>query len=199
MSDKKHNTHQNIYRNVVTGATPNPVMQNPDAIDEEFAEAANRVLSNAVELIRVLIGAHQSAVAIIVQEDWSSIRKFFSLSQKYAAWADYSTPATGYGTHGWLLRHNQTVRMTQAELEAHPEWKGFGTEAGKHPPMRGWLSAPIVGRDGTNWGLLQLSDKYEGEFTEEDEKHFISFAKLVSETLEALWNVRNLRKNAPAS
>ena len=71
MSDKKHNTHQNIYRNVVTGATPNPVMQNPDAIDEEFAEAANRVLSNAVELIRVLIGAHQYAIAIIVQEDWS--------------------------------------------------------------------------------------------------------------------------------
>jgi hypothetical protein len=30
--------------------------------------------------------------------------------------------------------------------------------------------------------------------TEEDEKHFISFAKLVSETLEALWNVRNLKK-----
>jgi GAF domain-containing protein len=86
--------------------------------------------------------------------------------------------------------------MTQAELEAHPEWKGFGTEADKHPPMRGWLAAPIVGEDGTNWGLLQLSDKCEGEFTEEDEKYFISFAKLVSETLEALWNVRNLRKVA---
>jgi hypothetical protein len=64
--------------------------------------------------------------------------------------------------------------------------------------MRGWLSALIVGRDGTNWGLLQLSDKYEGEFTEADEKHFISFTELVSETLEALWDVRNLRKNAPA-
>ena len=90
------------------------------------------------------------------------------------------------------------MRLTQAELEAHPEWKGFGDEAGKHPPMQGWLAAPIIGRDGTNWGLLQLSDKYEGEFTEEDEKHFISFATLVSETLEALWNVRNLRKITPA-
>jgi hypothetical protein len=46
---------------------------------------------------------------------------------------------------------------------------------------------------------LQLSDKYEGEFTEEDEQHFLSFAKLVSETLEALWYVRNLRKDVPAS
>ncbi|NEQ23054.1 MAG: GAF domain-containing protein [Microcoleus sp. SIO2G3] len=194
MSDVKP-THQNIYRNVVTGATPNPVMPNPDAVDEELINDVNRILSNAVELIRVLIGAHQSAIAIVVQEDWSSIRKFFSLSEKYASWADYATPATGYGTHGWLLRHNKPVRMTQAELEAHPEWKGFGTEADKHPPMRGWLAAPLVGRDGTNWGLLQLSDKYEGDFTEEDEKHFIKFAELVSETLEALWDVRNLRKS----
>jgi hypothetical protein len=46
--------------------------------------------------------------------------------------------------------------------------------------------------------LLQLSDKYEGEFTEEDEKYFISFAKLVSDTLEALWEVRNLQKDALA-
>jgi hypothetical protein len=128
--------HQNVYlKNAVMSATQNPVMQNPDAIDEEFIEAANRALSNAVELIRVLIGAHQSAIAIIVQEDWSSIRKFFSRSEKYASWANYDTPATGYGTHGWLLRHNQPVRMTQAKLEAHPEWKGFGDEAGKRPPM----------------------------------------------------------------
>jgi hypothetical protein len=137
MSDAKSEAYQNVYlQNVVTGATTNPVMQSPDAIDEEFIEAANRVLKNAVELIRVLIGAHQSAISIIVQEDWSSIRKFFSLSEKYAAWVNYDTPATGYGTHGWLLRHNQPVRMTQAELEAHPEWKGFGNEASKHPPMR---------------------------------------------------------------
>lgn len=198
MSDTKPEMHQNIYRNVVTGATPNPVMLNPDAIDQEFTEAANQVLSNAVELIRVLIGAHQAAIAIVVQEDWGSIRKFFSLSEKYAAWANYNTPATGYGSHGWLLRHNKPVRMTQAELEAHPEWKGFGTEAGKHPPMRGWLAAPIVGRDRTNWRLLQLSDKYEGDFTEADEKHFIEFAELVSATLEALWDVRNLQKSAAA-
>jgi hypothetical protein len=65
MSDQKLEAHQNVYRqNAVTGATPNPVMQNPDASDEEFIESANRVLNNAVELIRVLIGAHQSAIAI---------------------------------------------------------------------------------------------------------------------------------------
>jgi GAF domain-containing protein len=194
MPDGKPLAYQNVYQNVVTGATTNPVMQNPDAIDEAFAEAANQVLSTAVELIRVLIGAHQGAIAIIVQNDWNSVRKFFSLSEKYAAWADYKTPAVGFGIHAWLLQHNQPVRMTQAELEAHPAWAGFGIEAGKHPPMRGWLAAPIVDRNGINWGLLQLSDKYEGEFTEEDEKNFVAFAQLISAALEAHWEVRNLKK-----
>lgn len=100
--------------------------------------------------------------------------------------------------HQNIYLQNVVTGVTPNPLEAHLEWKGFGYEAGKHPPMQGWLAAPIVGRDGTNWGLLQLSDKYEGEFTEDDEKHFINFAKLVSETLEALWNVRNLQKNAKA-
>jgi hypothetical protein len=51
MSDAKPEAHQNVcLQNVVTGATTNPVMQNPDAIDEEFIESANRVLKNAVEL-----------------------------------------------------------------------------------------------------------------------------------------------------
>jgi GAF domain-containing protein len=196
MTDQPTARHANIYHNSVSGATPNPLIENPDAIDEAFAAAANSVLSKAVELIRVLIGAHQSAAAIIVQKDWRSIRKFFSLSEKYAAWADYKVPATGYGTHGWLLEHNQVVRLTQAELEAHPQWKNFGDQAGQHPPMRGWLAAPLIDRDGVNWGLIQLSDKYVGEFSAEDEQQLIAFTELVSTTLEALWEIRNLKKAA---
>lgn len=188
----------NVYQNLVTGATPNPVMPNPDAIDKAFAERANQVLSKAVELVRDLIGAHQSAIAIIVQKDWQSARKFFSLSPKYAAWADYKTPAEGYGIHAWLLERNAPIRLTQAELEAHPAWKGFGTEAGKHPPMRGWLAAPLIDEQWTNWGLIQLSDKYDGEFTAEDERQFVQFAQLISMHLETLWELHNLQKASAA-
>ncbi|MCC3501094.1 MAG: hypothetical protein JGK24_32680, partial [Microcoleus sp. PH2017_29_MFU_D_A] len=35
MSDVKPEAHQNVYlQNIVTGATPNPVIQNPDAIHQ---------------------------------------------------------------------------------------------------------------------------------------------------------------------
>ncbi len=161
--------YANIYaQNAVTGATPNPLMPNPDGIDEEFAVATNDILSNGVELVRDLIGTHQSAIAIVIHKDWHYVRKFFSLSEKYRAWADYDTPAVGYGSHAWLLDHNALVRFTQAELEAHPAWKDFGIENGKHPPMRGWMAAPIRDGNGMNWGLIQVSDKYDANGREAD-------------------------------
>ena len=187
--------YQNTYtENKTLGATPNPVMQNPDAIDEEFAATANAILCNAAELVRNLIGTHQSAIAIIVEQDWHSTRKYFSLSEKYEAWKHYNVAATGYGIHGWLLKHNQPLRLTQSELENHPEWKNFGNQQGKHPPMRGWLAAPLIDSENKNWGLIQLSDKYEGEFTEWDEKLLLDFTKLVSIALETAWQKRTLQK-----
>lgn len=190
---------ENVYHNAVTGAVANRAMPTPNAVDEAFAQEANRILQHAAELARSLIGAHQSAIAVIVENDWTSVRKYFSLSNKYVEWADYATPAAGYGIHEWLIRHNQAVRMTQAELEAHPEWKNFGNEAGKHPPMRGWLAAPILDRSGVNWGIFQLSDKYEGEFTEQDERLFVGLAELVASALEGWWEVRNLRQASAAA
>ncbi len=60
--------------------------------------------------------------------------------------------------------------------------------------MRGWLVAPLNDRHGKKWGLLQLSDKFGGDFSEADERRLVGLAELVSATLEALWKVRNLRK-----
>jgi hypothetical protein len=165
MSDTKPSIHSNVYQKSIVGAPPNPFMPNPDAIDEAFIEEANCVLNTAVELIRVLIGAHQSAIAIIVKRDWQAVHKFFSLSEKYASWADYRTAAQGVSIHAWMLENNQ--------------------------PMRVWLDAPSIDRKCSYWGLLLLSDKYDGAFTAEDEKQFVAFAGLVSAYLEALRDLRN--------
>lgn len=190
---------ENVYRNAVTGATPNPLIEAPDAIDEAFASSANATLESAVELARELIGAHQAAAAIIVEGDWATARKYFSLSEKYAAWKDYAAAARGFGSHDWILRQGAPVRLTQAELESHPAWRGFGYEAKRHPPMRGWLAAPILDRAGKCWGLFQLSDKYEGEFDHGDEANFVRLAAMLSQTLEAQWELRNARKALPTS
>lgn len=174
---------RNVYRNAIVGTTENPLITDPDELDEAFAAAANRTLEAAT-----FAHTHQAA-AILVEGDRASIRKHFSLSEKYAAWANYCPPAKGFGTHAWFLGHNRPVRLIQRELEAHPAWQGFGPEAGQHPPMRGWLAAPLWDRQGKNWGLLQLSDKLAGDFTKADERRLAQLAGLVSGTLETLWKV----------
>lgn len=95
-------------------------------------------------------------------------------------------PAKGFGIHAYLLQINQPIRLTQHDLEAHPAWKNFGIENERHPPMRGWLAVPLIGSDGRNYGLLQVSDRYEGDFTEQDEANMVRLAKLTSQALDAL-------------
>jgi GAF domain-containing protein len=159
----------------------------PDARATDFTTAIDGVLHLTAELARRLIGAHQAAAARIIGGNWQGMRKYFSLSPKYAAWYTYRSPAVGFGIHAEIVAHNSALRFTQAELEQHPNWKHFGVEAGKHPPMRGWLAVPLVGEDSRNYGLLQLSDKYnDADFTEEDEAQLTQLARLTAATLGTL-------------
>ncbi len=50
--------------------------------------------------------------------------------------------------------------------------------------MRGWLAAPLTSRDGRNLGLIQISEKYEDEFTEQDEAILVQLAQMVSIAVE---------------
>jgi PAS domain S-box-containing protein len=50
--------------------------------------------------------------------------------------------------------------------------------------LRGWLAVPLAGRDGKNIGLLQLSDKYEGDFTQQDEYVVLEMAHLAATAMD---------------
>jgi hypothetical protein len=150
----------------------------------DFDAAVVHVLQVTTHIARDLISAHQTGAAMIVGGDWRTVRSYFSLSPKYSQWFDYRTPAVGYGIHALAVSNNKPIRLTQAQLESHPEWKGFGAEAGKHPPMRGWLAVPVIGWNNRNYGLLQASDKYDdAEFTEDDELVLVRLAQLTAAAL----------------
>src|SRR5690606_37403879 len=101
--------------------------------------------------------------------DWTQSINAVSLSDKYAAYRNYGSKRDGSGIYAEVCRNNQTIRLTQEELEQHPAWKGFGLHAHEHPPMRGWLAVPLIDHSGKTLGLIQASDKVIGEFTAEDE------------------------------
>jgi GAF domain-containing protein len=50
--------------------------------------------------------------------------------------------------------------------------------------MRGWLAVPLTGRGGRNVGVIQFSDKYEGDFSARDEAALVELARLASVALE---------------
>ncbi|WP_374445278.1 ATP-binding protein [Stella sp.] len=150
------------------------------------SRSATAMLDAAAGIVRSLVGAHQSVVSVTPEDGGPTIIHAVSLSDRYAAWRTYDEAPTGAGIYALVGETNRPMRMTQAELEAHPAWKGFGAAAGRHPPMRGWLAVPIVGQDGRNIGIIQLSDRNEGEFDEADEAICLQFSLMLAALIENL-------------
>src|ERR671935_2689637 len=150
------------------------------ADDPALAARLDDLLHRTCHLARALTGAEQAAFKVDLDGDGHATRKFFNLSERYERWRDYRVDPPGFGLHGLELAPGEVVRLTQAEVEAHPAWQAFGSQAGQHPPLRGWLATPVCGEGGRNYGLLQLSDKAGGaDFTAEDEERIRELAAFV--------------------
>ncbi len=141
-------------------------------------------MQEIAEQARGVIGAHQARVSLNGDSGYAQVIHALSMSEKYAKYRSLSEPTDGSGIYALVCETNRSLRLTQAELEAHPRWRGFGGYADRHPAMRGWLAVPLTGRNGANMGVLQLSDKYEGEFTQQDEYVAIELAHLASAAIE---------------
>lgn len=142
------------------------------------------ILDEITRTAAELIGARQGATSLTVDDDWAQSINATYLAEEYAAWRDYDEQPTGEGIYSLVCRENSSMRLTQEELERHPAFRGFGDAADRHPPLRGWLAAPLVSAAGENIGVIQLSDKGGGEFTQEDEDVLVQLAQLASVALE---------------
>jgi GAF domain-containing protein len=163
-----------------------PVLAAP-SLESQLAAQLDALLRRACHIARALTGAEQAALKLWVGEDPSQARKYFSLSEKYAAFRDFRVDPKGFGLHGMTIPPGEVVRLTEAEVLAHPLYDGFGPLAETHPPMRGWLATSVCGDGGRVYGLLQLSDKSDGrDFDSSDEADIRELAALIGETLDAL-------------
>lgn len=157
------------------------------SLEPELAAQLDALLRRTCKIARALTGAELAAVKLWVGEDSSQARKYFSMSEKYAAFRDFRVDPKGHGLHGMRIPPGEVIRMTEAEVLSHPLYQGFGPFADAHPPMRGWLATSVCGDDGRIYGLLQLSDKSGGrDFDESDEANIHELAALIGETLDAL-------------
>jgi PAS domain S-box-containing protein len=142
------------------------------------------MLQEATEQARYVIEAHQCVISLTSDDDLPLVINALSLSDKYAAFKNAQGVFDGANLYDALSQNNGIVRMTQAELEAHPRWRDFENRADQYPPLRGWLAVPLTGRNGQNIGLLHLSDKHDSEFTLQDEYVALELAQLASIAIE---------------
>ena len=148
------------------------------------APSIEAMLQTITEQARSIIGSHEAATTMLTGADWATAINAMSFSDKYESWFGEYEKIAGSPLHVFVCAENDVVRMTQAELEEHPLWTGYGKTLEKHPPLRGWLAAPLVGQDGANIGLIQLSDKYEGDFSAQDESIIVQIAQMASVAIE---------------
>ncbi len=152
-------------------------------IDAELPQ--DELLGVVAGIGREVIGAHQCVISLTTTPAGAQSISAISLSDKYAAWRGYDEEPDGSGIYSLVVREGAALRLTQEELEAHPAYKGFGRHADSHPPLRGLLAAPLLDRRGESIGLIQLSDKYDGEFTLEDEALLAHLAQLAVLAIES--------------
>ncbi|RYX94173.1 MAG: PAS domain S-box protein [Comamonadaceae bacterium] len=140
-------------------------------------------LQEVAEQLRGVIGAHHSLVTAVANGDWDGATSVVSPSDESRRYRD---PAQhpGSGIHSVVCETNRPLRLSRAELQAHPQWKGMGDPAERQTPMNGWLAVPLIGRDGRNMGVIQLIGKHEGDFTLQDEYVALQMAQLVSVAIE---------------
>jgi len=85
------------------------------------------------------------------------------------------------GVHMALADGAASVRLTDEQMRAHPKWWGLPKD---HVAMRGLLGVRMVARSGQTSGMILVSDKFEGDFTEEDESLLTQLGTVASLALQ---------------
>ena len=149
------------------------------------ADGLDQLLALVTEAAVEVVGCHQG-VTTRLPHGWQDATTYVSLSEKYAGWRTYDVVPQGLGVLNAVTRENRPLRLDRTTLRTHPEWRGL-QDAPNHPPLPDYLAAPLIGRDGTNLGLIQLSDKLDGTpFSAEDEAILVQLAQMASSTVERL-------------
>ncbi|MCA9112484.1 MAG: PAS domain S-box protein, partial [Planctomycetaceae bacterium] len=156
--------------------------------DTYAAESLEQALEVFVHQARLVIGAHQAALSYIPEGKFRDAIHAISLSEKYDKYKSYDVMPTGEGIWTLVASEKRSFCMTHEELTRNPAWRGFGglkdARGLEHPPMRGWLAVPILSHNQEFFGVLQASDKYEGEFDEHDLIQLQHLALLLSPIFE---------------
>ncbi len=148
------------------------------------AGTLDSVLRVIAEEARRVLGAHRGVASLTVGDDCGQATSAVSTSADHDRWRESSVPPPVEAACAEVCRTNRPLRLTRAELEAHPAWQESSGSRGEYPPLRGWMAVPLVSRGGRNLGLIRVSDKDDGDFSESEEAALVQLAHVASVAIE---------------
>ena len=121
------------------------------------------VLTKLVEAAAALTGARYAALGV-VDRNGRGLERFLTTGVGDAVIAEIGDLPVGRGILGVLIREAKPLRLH--DLTEDPRSVGFPPG---HPPMHSFLGVPILLR-GVAYGNLYITEKEDGDFTDEDEE-----------------------------
>ncbi|HXB22541.1 MAG TPA: ATP-binding protein [Candidatus Solibacter sp.] len=164
------------------------VEQRRTAVLRSLAEASLQInsalsLDSLLQVItdqaRTIIGAHQAFTTLLPKGEWNQSITCTSLSDSQTG-----VPYLPEVSEMFMLACslNKPVRMAESPGGNHL-WRSMAKGGG--------LVAPLLTRDGRNLGLIQLSRKISGEFSDDDESILVQLTHMASVAID---NVRLYRE-----
>ena len=174
--------------------SPTPTATSPDRSDRLFAAALAIVSARTVdEMLRETtaraaetIGTHQAVTSLTVDRDGARPLTATYRSGTHAEVGPGLGGAALTGVAAEVCRTNRPLLLSQAELERRQDWRETAGTSQSSPRLRGYLGVPLVGHEGRNLGLIELSDRLEGDFDADDERVLTSLAQFTAMAIEQL-------------
>ena len=135
------------------------------------------VLQRIVEIAAELTDARYAALGVI-DRTGKALEQFLVTGIDERVQEEIGDLPVGHGMLGVLIRTARPLRVP--DLGEHPASVGFPPH---HPPMRTFLGVPIMLR-GVAYGNLYLTEKRDGEFTQQDEDVIVLLAAQAAVAIE---------------
>jgi signal transduction histidine kinase/DNA-binding response OmpR family regulator len=145
------------------------------------AQSVQKIVQIVTETARELIGTHHAMTLVSSGTHPVHTDSCVSYSEKNSAWRNKVPDIQSRGIYALVSGTNKPLRMTQIEIDAHAPTHSLADDG---PPLRGLLAAPLAGRDGRNMGAIFLSDRIDGEFTDDDQAILVQLSQMASVAVE---------------
>ena len=167
--------------------------QQRTAVLRSLAEAAVKInsvlaLDSLLQVItdqaRNIIGARQALTTLLPKGEWNRSITCVSVAEGQTA-LEFAKESSEMFMLACNL--NKPVRLHSGSRTSAWGPVRRATDAARY----GWLAAPLLTRDGRNLGLIQLSQKLNGEFSPDDEAILVQLTHMASVAID---NVRLYRE-----